>query len=492
MIPVATARSAAKLAGSCAVAILLSGCMGFSPDGGVNLAAGIARSELGQDVRKLASADDAIGAQVQVNALLRKPLTASSAVQIALLKNRGIQASFNDLGVSEANFVKATLPPSPRLSLSRLAGPGVLEIDREIVASLLQFATLPERKAIAETRFRAAQYRAAEAVLSLAAETRRQFYRAIAANQAVAFLQQSLGTAEAASTLATQLGETGALNKLEQAREHAFNSEVVAQLAQARIQAKVERERLIRQLGLWGRDIDFKLPTSLPGLPTRIEGDRALEARALANRVDIEMARLEIAAMAREYGLTNATRFVSAFDIGAVDNFERSTQVTTAANGTPEVSRDVAKKRGVSIELEIPIYDFGESSVRGARESYLGAANRLAERAVNARSQVREAYLRYRGQLDLARHYQSSVLPLRQAIQEQSQLQYSGMLADVGTLIQDARARILSNIQAINARRDFWIAAVDLKAALVGGVAQGGAGETAQSAPAASAGGGAD
>ncbi len=35
-------------------------------------------------------------------------------------------------------------------------------------------------------------------------------------------------------------------------------------------------------------------------------------------------------------------------------------------------------------------------------------------------------------------------------------------------------ARILSNIQAIEARRDFWIAATDLKAALVGGGSGGG------------------
>ena len=42
----------------------------------------------------------------------------------------------------------------------------------------------------------------------------------------------------------------------------------------------------------------------------------------------------------------------------------------------------------------------------------MAAANRLAERAVNVRSEAREAYLRYRGNYDLARHYQSRVLPL--------------------------------------------------------------------------------
>ena len=82
---------------------------------------------------------------------------------------------------------------------------------------------------------------------------------------------------------------------------------------------------------------------------------------------------------------------------------------------------------------------------------------------------MREAYQRYRGQYDITRHYQTSVLPLRRTIQDQALLQYSGMLLDVTTLIVDARARILSNIQAIEAQRDFWIAATDLKAATVGG-----------------------
>ena len=65
---------------------------------------------------------------------------------------------------------------------------------------------------------------------------------------------------------------------------------------------------------------------------------------------------------------------------------------------------------------------------------------------------------------------------MQKTIQDEALLQYSGMLVDVSQLIIDARARILSNIDAINARRDFWIAATDLKAALVGGGAGGGGG----------------
>lgn len=132
------------------------------------------------------------------------------------------------------------------------------------------------------------------------------------------------------------------------------------------------------------------------------------------------------------------------------------------------------KGKSIACDLPRPMLHRGHSPPQDAP---LGAANRLAQRAVNARSEVREAYQRYRGQYDITRHYQNRVLPLRQTIQEQ----YSGMLIDVTTLIIDARARILSNIQAIEAQRDFWIATTDLKAAVIGG-GFGGAGEAGAAA----------
>src|SRR5215207_1458154 len=241
------------------LALGFAGCASFTPDAGLGPAIGIAQAELDKGVVKVT--DEAAAARTQAHSeeLLRRPLTPDSAVQIAILKNRGLQSAFNELGVAEAVYVKATLPPAPRFSASRLAGSFELEIERQILIGLFELATLPQRAVIAEQRFRAAQFRTAEAVLRLAAETRRQYYRTVAANQQVNFLQQALATAESASELAKQLGETGALNKLEQAREHAFYTELGALLARARIQQKIERERLVRQLGLWGRDIDFRL-----------------------------------------------------------------------------------------------------------------------------------------------------------------------------------------------------------------------------------------
>ena len=451
------------------VGLLLGGCASFSPDGGLSVARNYASLELKKDIVKVNDQNIALTAEAEVEKLLRRPLTADSAVQIALLKNRGLQAAFNDLGVSEAQFVQATLPPVPRLTITQYGTGFNIDIERSVVASLLELVTLPVRAEIARQRFRADQYRAAEQVLRLAGEARRQFYRTVAANQAVAYLEQALASTESASILAKQLGETGALNKLEQAREHAFYSELGVQLAKSRVQQRAERERFTRLLGLWGREIEFKLPNGLPALPGRLVTGPQIEAEALRKRADVQAARFELQSLVGQFGLNQASGFISIFDVGFTNQYTRSSSSESGGQGSLAPKPTSSSLNGYSLDVVIPIYDFGTTAIRGAKEAYLGAANRLAERAVNARSEVREAYQRYRGQYDITRHYQGSVLPLRKTIQDQALLQYSGMLIDVTTLIVDARARILSNIQAIEAQRDFWIAATDLKAATVGG-----------------------
>ncbi|MBM6595380.1 TolC family protein [Microvirga pudoricolor] len=473
-----------RLLGGVAITLLLGGCVSFSQDGGLSVAQNVAYTELNKDVGKITNEAEAVGAQQQVEALLRRPLTPDAAVQIAFLKNRGLQAAFNDLGVSEASYVQASLPPSPRVVLGRsgLLGGSSFEIERQLLIGLYELATLPQRSAVAQQQFRAAQFRTAEAVLALGAEARRQYYRAIAANQRVAFMQQALATAETASELAKQLGETGALNKLEQAREHAFYQEIGAQLAQARIDQKVERERLIRQLGLWGRDINFSLPGSLPPLPSRLASQKDVESEALSRRVDLQALRNDLNAVAGQYSLDVVNSVVSDIELVEGSSFGKNKIITE--EGEVEIEKEKGRTRGIEAAFTIPIFDFGETTRRGAQEAYMAAANRLAERAVNVRSEAREAYVVYRGKHDLARHYQSRVLPLQKRIQDEALLQYSGMLVDVSQLIIDARTRILSNVDAINARRDFWIASTDLKAALVGGLAGGGAsgGETTTAA----------
>ena len=256
----------------------------------MDVVAGIAGAELNKDLVAIRTPDQAEDARSRVEALLRKPLSADAAVQIALLNNRGLQASYNALGIAQAEMIEASLPPSPTISIERLSNPYELEIERRIVANILALLTLPARAAIAADRFHQAQLRAAEETLRVAAQTRRNYYRAIAAREIAGFLVQAKSAAETASQLAERLGETGALNKLDQAREHVFHAEVAAQLASAQQRAgERTRETGPRRSGLWGDDLNFRLPSSLPALPRRpqtLAGYRDRRDRAACRSAD--------------------------------------------------------------------------------------------------------------------------------------------------------------------------------------------------------------
>lgn len=462
-VRVVAARGAAAVI---AIALLLlTGCARFSPDAGMTVVETAAASELGKDVIKITNEQAEAHVAARVKALLSKPLTVSSAVQIALLNNRRLQAAYNDLGISEAQMVEASLPPAPRLGFARLVGSGGFEIERQIVQNVLALLTLPRRREIAEARFRQAQARAVEATLRVSAEAGRAYYRAVAANESVRFLVEARLSAETVSDLAKRLGETGAMTKLEQAREHVFYAEIAGQVATARLRQRVERERLTRALGAWGPDIAFRLPDKLARLPAKPKALAWVEREAVGRRVDLVIARMEIDILAKELGLTRRTRFINALEVAGISTTEKDVMVASDS----DVEIDKIKRRGFDLDFQIPIYDFGESRLRLAEETYMQAVNRLLERAVNVRSEAREAYQGYRGAFDIARHYEREVLPLRQTISDETLLNYNAMIRDLFALLADARARILANVQAIEARRDFWLASVDLHTAIVGG-----------------------
>ena len=460
--PVATQfRSTAALA----AALLLSACKTFSPDGGMDAVAGFAGQELNKDVIAIRSADEAAAARAAVERLLKRPLTADAAVQIALLNNRGLQAAYNALGLAEANMIEASLPPNPAFSVERLSSSAEIEIERRIIANILALATLPARADIAADRFRQAQLRAAEETLRVAAETRRAYYRAVAGRELAGFLAQAQSAAAAASQLARRLGESGAMNKLDQAREQVLHADITAQLAATRQRAASDRERLVRLMGLWGRDLDFKLPHSLPALP-RPWTLPFVEVEAVRRRVDLQVARIEIETLAKSFGLTQATRFINLLEVAGVDKTMRE-----------RATGETARSRGFEIEFQIPIFDFGEVRVRQAEQTYMQAVNRLVEKAVNVRSEARDAYRVYRSTYDIAMLYRHEVLPLRKIISDETLLRYNAMQIDVFALLAEARQRILATTTAIEAQRDFWLAATDLRVAVVGGGAGSPAGE---------------
>nr|WP_274709331.1 TolC family protein [Nitratireductor luteus] len=412
----------------------------------------------------------------------KKTVGPDVAVQAALLNNKGLQAAYADIGLSAADLWQETLLVNPRISIGATGIGGVSRtVETAVVSNILALITRPKRVAVADARFRQAQLRAAEETLRLAADTRRAWINAVSAWERVAYLNQAQAAADAASELAKKLGETGAFTKSGQAREHVFYAELAGQTAEARMQARMAKEELTRLMGLWGDDIDYQVPNALPSLPKSVVAKRAIEAEALRNRVDLEIARLELDALALSYGLTDATRYLTDLELLSGVEIEREKE-----DGETETS--VAGN--LEVEFVIPIFDTGKARMRKAELAYMRAANLLAEKAVNIRSEARGAYDAYRSTYDIARHYRNSVVPLRTTIEEESVLTYSGMITNTFELLADTRAKINSIILSLNAKRQFWLADVDLGTAVHGGGGSSPAAEASEVSSAGDEGGG--
>ena len=214
------------------------------------------------------------------------------------------------------------------------------------------------------------------------------------------------------------------------------------------------RERLTRLLGVWGSQAQFKLPERLPDLPKNPDDLPDVEKVAMEQRLDLQAVRLETEALARNLGLTKATRFINVLEFGPARVLEGR--------------RSEPYKKGYEIGFELPIFDWGTARVAKAESIYMQAVNRAAEAAINARSEVREAYRGSRVRYDVARHYRDEIVPIRKRIADENQLRYNGMLIGVFELLADARAQIDSVNGYIEALRDFWIAKADLDMALIG------------------------
>jgi outer membrane protein TolC len=446
-----------------------------APDAGFSLVADKTRAATGRKSVWLQTSAQSQQVAKEIHALThRKTITADTAVQVALLNNRGLQSSYAAVGLSAADIWQESTPENPIVSVG-LLGIGAPELglfralESAVAVNLLDRPTRKRRVAVAQANFQQAQMQAVVDTLTLAAATRTAWIDAVAAFETVTLLNKASQAADASSELAQQLGQTGALNRSGQAREQVFDAELAAQTAEARLAASVAKEQLTRLMGLWGTEVDYFVPDALPALPNGLRGTGAIEAQALQNRVDLQVAKLSLAATAQAYGLTDATRVLTDLEVIAGAELEREVE----EDGDTETS--VLPQ--VELEFQIPIYDSGKARMRKAELSYLQAANSLAETAVAVRSEARVAETKYRGTHAIAKQYRDVVLPLRRIINEESLLANNGMITSTFELLADVRDGLGSELNAAEAKHQFWLAAAGLDAAIYGGGGGAGGGD---------------
>src|SRR5712691_10666486 len=195
----------------------IAGCAQVDPTPAFRDLANTVQARTGKRVQwNRGSAEDA-EAQTAVASLLRRPLTANSAVQVALLNNHNLQATYEELGVAQADLVEAGLLKNPILTFERRFPGQALEVD--LLKEFIDLFLLPMRKRIAAAQFEAAKLRVGHETLSVAGEVRAAFYEHQGGQQLVDLRKTVADATERSAETALRIHEAGNLRDLDLANE---------------------------------------------------------------------------------------------------------------------------------------------------------------------------------------------------------------------------------------------------------------------------------
>src|SRR5881296_907775 len=431
--------------------VALAGCAHVDPNPAFRELANTVHLRTGKRVQwNRGTAEDA-EAERAVQALLRRPLTADSAVQIALLNNRNLQATYEELGIAQADLVEAGLLRNPIFTFERRFPGEAMEMD--VLKEFIDIFLLPLRKRIAAAQFEAAKLRVGHEILKTAAEVRAAFYEHQGDEQLVDLRKTVAEATERSAETALRMQQAGNLKNLDLATEQASHAQAKIELAKAQSEAVQTREKLNKLMGAFGAQTNWTVASRLPELPGGEVSTSQLESRAIQQRLDLAAARQQFIAQARNLGIARADAILQGAEFGGHYEHEIEGSVHSI---------------GPSVNVPIPIFNQGQAAVARSSAKLRQSEQRYLALAADIRSDVRAA----RDKMLLSRrqveYFKSTALPTRTRVTEESQLEYNAMQIGPFQLLQAKQEEVKTGAESVEALRDYWVARAELEKAVGG------------------------
>ena len=433
----------------------LAGCASVNPKPAFEGVQKTVADRTGQAAEWARTAPEAAALEERVATLLKDELTLERAVQVALLNNPCLQATFEELGVSQADLAQAGLPENPELSgfLRFPSEGGGRNVELSFLVNVFDIFIAPLRKKVAAAELERTKLLVANEILGLAAGVKSAYFTLQAHQQLVNRLRMVLDLTETAARFARRLHEAGNIPDLELENQVALHRQSKVDVALAEADVRADRERLNRLLGLWGANTAWRTTPELPEVPQAEIPLEGLEARAIAQRQDVQAARWGVDLVGRALALRKKTRY---FPIGIHAGVNTETDVEGPRLTGPELA------------LQLPIFDTGKAGVARLEAEHRRAQRQLEALAVSARSEVREARDRMLASRDLATYYRETLLPQRVRILDLTLRYYNMMFKGAFDLLLAKQDEVEAERAHLEAWRDYWIAKAELERALGG------------------------
>jgi cobalt-zinc-cadmium efflux system outer membrane protein len=438
-----------RAAAALAIGLSVAGCGAVSPKADFTEVQTMAGERIGQTLYWSEDGSQGAVRTEQLASIFREPLTAETAVRVALLNNRDLQATYQELGIARADLIQAGLPKNPVLSVERRFSGQALETD--VMQNLLDLLVIPLRKRIAGAELAAAKSRVAQAAIDHAFEVEAAFYTLQGDLELVEMWRTVASASRASAIAARRMYEAGNITDLELRTEESGLSEAKLELATAEAETTQQRERLNVLMGVWGDASGWTIKPRLPDLGPPDPPLAGLESLAVSRRLDLAAAREEITARAQTLGFTRATRFIP--DLEGGFHYEREPE---GGDGTA----------GPSFDLTVPLFDQGRAATAKGTALLRQAQERYYAEAVEIRSAVRSAFASMTAARQKAEFHRRVALPLRAEVLRQSQLHYNAMQVGVLQLLEAKREQLHAGRSSVEALKDYWIARSALERAV--------------------------
>jgi outer membrane protein, heavy metal efflux system len=437
----------------CALLLLVSGCATFDQRAGFSDVRDVVEERSSKRVVWNLGTDLDAEAAEDVRRLLADTLTADATIQVALLNNRELQAVYAELGVAQADLVQAGLLANPVFDgavFFPIAG-GPATLDLSVAMSFLDIFYRPLRRRVAAARFDEAKLQVTGAVLDFAATVRAAFYRHQADEQRLELLQTIVQALAVSFDVSERLYAAGNITDLDRARERALFEEAKVQLRAAEVAARQSRAQLNTVMGLWGPEAGWQIQGRLPDVPAEPLAVEELERQALRQSLDLASARQRLVVAGEQVGVSRATVLIPESSLGAGAEREEGEWGV-----------------GPVFEVPIPLLNQGQGRIGLAVAELRRAQQEYYALGVRLRSTARALEERLQGADDRARYYRDILLPLRERIVRETQLQYNAMQLGVFDLLRAREQQIQAALAYVETLLDYWLARSELEQLLSG------------------------
>jgi cobalt-zinc-cadmium efflux system outer membrane protein len=435
--------------------LLLTNCVGLPKTPPLDEVNAVVGDRTGHQVRLPSSQLEQADVDAYVANLLRRPLTASSAAQVALLKSRRLRATLQELNLSQADLLEASLPSNINLA-SSLRWPhqgGGRTYEMELAGDVMNWLLLPLRRNLALREYEAAKRRVSHEVLDLVFEVKEAFYEVQSQQQFIARLDTMAEVNRVTSDFAQRLRTAGNITELELLQEQTNVQQTILDQRRTRGELAASREKLNRVLGLTSSESSrWTAGAALPPIPSSDPSLSRVESLAVTQRQDLAAQRETLAALQHGYSLTRKMRYLPALNLGV--NTEREL--------------DGARVTGPTLEAELPLFNWGQGKTRRSAAEVAQAQATYEALDLEVRSDVRTALAALQAARNVHAQVSGNLLPQRRRILQETLLQYNAMQVSNFDLLRAKENELEAQRDQIEALRDYWVARAELERAAGG------------------------